>query len=577
MLLQLSCFVLPYHIPADPSIAWSTNTSYEANISSTYFTEWSGIKTTTIDFSDNGTFGCGFFCEGNCDTYLFAIYTSSSLLVWSANRNNPVKKNATLELTRSGLVLKDSDGTTTWSTTTSTSGGNKSVAGLDLTEMGNLMLLDENGGTVWQSFDHPVDSLLQGQKLVAGKNLTSNASPSNQSTGMFSLSVTNEGLFASVGSDPPQVYYQFVYNGSKRSKEPCYVSYFNGTLGFYIPSPNTSDADEIIPFQRHVSQEYFGSDTVDYLRLDSDGVLRLYNSDQYSPYSEADVLPQDFGYCDYPLTCGKYGVCVHQGCSCQAQFTNGTNYNQEMNYSKPDLGCPEVSSSSCQASQHHMSFVELEDITYFTFTADLEEIDSETCKQACLKNCSCKAAIFHYGLNPSNGNCYLPSQVFTLKKNEKEKTGYNSTTYLKVQNMAKKKRMANSSKLLLGFSLGAIFSLFLLVCVFLACRFRKKKEVDDAEEEIYLDHVPGLFTKFSYDDLKAMTENFTKKLGAGGFGTVFEGILTDGTKVAVKRLDGFGRIKKSFLAEVATIASIHHVNLVRMIGFCVENSQTSCI
>jgi len=38
----------------------------------------------------------------------------------------------------------------------------------------------------------------------------------------------------------------------------------------------------------------------------------------------------------------------------------------------------------------------------------------------------------------------------------------------------------------------------------------------------------------------------------------------------VKRFDGFSQIKKSFLAEVKTIGSVHHFNLVRLIGFCAE-------
>ncbi|KAL7185257.1 hypothetical protein ACSBR2_027227 [Camellia fascicularis] len=58
----------------------------------------------------------------------------------------------------------------------------------------------------------------------------------------------------------------------------------------------------------------------------------------------------------------------------------------------------------------------------------------------------------------------------------------------------------------------------------------------------------------------------------GGFGSVFQGTLSDGTKVAVKRLNGFGHVKKSFLAKVETIGNIHHVNLVRLIGFCDKKS-----
>ena len=77
-------------------------------------------------------------------------------------------------------------------------------------------------------------------------------------------------------------------------------------------------------------------------------------------------------------------------------------------------------------------------------------------------------------------------------------------------------------------------------------------------------------TRYSYVDLQAITKQFNKELGHVGFGTVFEGTLFDGTTIAVKRLDGFSQIKKSFLAEVKTISSVHHFNLVRLIGFCAE-------
>ncbi|XP_050271375.1 G-type lectin S-receptor-like serine/threonine-protein kinase SD2-5 isoform X2 [Quercus robur] len=83
----------------------------------------------------------------------------------------------------------------------------------------------------------------------------------------------------------------------------------------------------------------------------------------------------------------------------------------------------------------------------------------------------------------------------------------------------------------------------------------------------------GMPTRYSYDDLRTITKNFSKELGGGGFGTVFEGTLIDSTKVAVKRLDGFSQIKKSFLAEVETIGNTHHFNLVRLIGFCAEKFQ----
>lgn len=44
-------------------------------------------------------------------------------------------------------------------------------------------------------------------------------------------------------------------------------------------------------------------------------------------------------------------------------------------------------------------------------------------------------------------------------------------------------------------------------------------------------------TRFSHEDLKAATDNFSMKLGKGGFGSIFEGTLKDGTKIAVKCLE----------------------------------------
>ena len=79
--------------------------------------------------------------------------------------------------------------------------------------------------------------------------------------------------------------------------------------------------------------------------------------------------------------------------------------------------------------------------------------------------------------------------------------------------------------------------------------------------------------RYFYDDLQAIMENFNKELGGGRFGIVFDKALTNGTKVAVKRLQRFGQIKQSFLAEVEIIGSIHHLNLVRLVGFCAEKSH----
>ncbi|PSR95433.1 G-type lectin S-receptor-like serine/threonine-protein kinase [Actinidia chinensis var. chinensis] len=120
-------------------------------------------------------------------------------------------------------------------------------------------------------------------------------------------------------------------------------------------------------------------------------------------------------------------------------------------------------------------------------------------------------------------------------------------------------------------SIGAFFGLCVIVsvCVFLS---RKKRGTGEIEED-YLDQMPGMPMRFTYEELKVSTENFKTKLGQGGYGSVFEGTLSNGIKVAVKHLDGLGHVKKSFLNEVKTIGSIHHLNLVRFVGYCAEKSH----
>ncbi|KAM3222335.1 hypothetical protein P3L10_021605 [Capsicum annuum] len=85
--------------------------------------------------------------------------------------------------------------------------------------------------------------------------------------------------------------------------------------------------------------------------------------------------------------------------------------------------------------------------------------------------------------------------------------------------------------------------------------------------------LPGILTPFSYNELKIITQDFSRKLGEGGFGFVYEGTLSNGNKIAVKPLNGAGQVKDSFLTEVKIVGSIHHLNLVKLIGFCAEKDH----
>ncbi|XP_014491813.1 cysteine-rich receptor-like protein kinase 10 isoform X3 [Vigna radiata var. radiata] len=72
------------------------------------------------------------------------------------------------------------------------------------------------------------------------------------------------------------------------------------------------------------------------------------------------------------------------------------------------------------------------------------------------------------------------------------------------------------------------------------------------------------------------TDNFSEacKLGEGGFGTVYKGILADGTQIAVKRLSKFsGQGSEEFNNEVLFIANLQHRNLVRLLACCLDENE----
>jgi serine/threonine protein kinase len=80
-------------------------------------------------------------------------------------------------------------------------------------------------------------------------------------------------------------------------------------------------------------------------------------------------------------------------------------------------------------------------------------------------------------------------------------------------------------------------------------------------------------TRFTSQQLRIATDNFTNLLGSGGFGKVYKGIFSNGSIVAVKVLYGNSdkKIEEQFKAEVSTIGRVHHFSLIHLYGFCFEN------
>lgn len=98
--------------------------------------------------------------------------------------------------------------------------------------------------------------------------------------------------------------------------------------------------------------------------------------------------------------------------------------------------------------------------------------------------------------------------------------------------------------------------------------------------------VASQLRKFTFSDLKSATRNFKPEslLGEGGFGCVFKGWIEEngtapmkpgtGLTVAVKTLNHDGlQGHKEWLAEVNFLGDLLHPNLVKLIGYCIEDDQ----
>ncbi|MED6116041.1 hypothetical protein PIB30_096451 [Stylosanthes scabra] len=121
-------------------------------------------------------------------------------------------------------------------------------------------------------------------------------------------------------------------------------------------------------------------------------------------------------------------------------------------------------------------------------------------------------------------------------------------------------------------ALGVMFFFGLLIYTFRRRHLSIYENIED-----FLQGNSLMPIRYSYKEIKKMTRRFKEKLGEGGFGAVYKGKLQSGPSVAIKMLGKAKANGQEFISEVATIGRIHHANVVRLTGFCVEGSKRALI
>ncbi|KAB1211209.1 hypothetical protein CJ030_MR6G021601 [Morella rubra] len=134
--------------------------------------------------------------------------------------------------------------------------------------------------------------------------------------------------------------------------------------------------------------------------------------------------------------------------------------------------------------------------------------------------------------------------------------------------------------------LGALVTSFVVICslkrghlstesIIIRRKDAKKDQIN--ADEIMRNYGSVAPKRYTYSDVKRLTNSFKDKIGQGGYGAVYKGKLPDGRIVAVKVLSESKGNGEDFINEVASISRTSHVNVVALLGFCYQKSKRAII
>ncbi|XP_004492315.1 putative receptor protein kinase ZmPK1 [Cicer arietinum] len=540
--------------------------------------------------SPDGTFSAGFIQIGE-NAFSFGIWFTelpdshnSATVVWMANREQPVNgKRSKLSLLKTGnIILLDAGQYNTWSSNTESN----VPLELHLKENGNLVLLELQATTIlWQSFDFPTNTLLPNQPLTRYTKLVSSRSHSNHSSGFYKLFFDDNNVIR-LDYDGPDV-------SSTYWPPPWLLSWEAGRFNY-----NSSRIAFLDPLGQLFSSDNYYFFTLDYgmtiqrrLTMDFDGNIRVYSrknmsQNWYVSYQAILNTCIIHGICGANSTC-SYDPKKGKKCSCIPGYK--VNNSSDWSY-----GCEPMLDFTCN-NKNESTFLKMQGVEFYGYDKYYYVNNSyKYCETLCLQDCSCKG--FQYAEDMDNGvsKCYTKSQLL----NGRHSPSFQGITYLRLpkdNNYSKHQSMNVNDHvcfvqlhkdyvkkqenptvrffLWLSITIAGLESVcVLVVCVLL---IKTSKKSSTAQQQNYHHVALFGFRKFSYLELKKATKNFSEEIGRGGGGVVYKGLLSDQRHVAIKKLHNHNakQGEGEFLAEIAIIGRLNHMNLIEMLGYCVEGNH----
>ncbi|KAF3451650.1 hypothetical protein FNV43_RR07745 [Rhamnella rubrinervis] len=138
-----------------------------------------------------------------------------------------------------------------------------------------------------------------------------------------------------------------------------------------------------------------------------------------------------------------------------------------------------------------------------------------------------------------------------------------------------------TSSVVIIVAIGASTVVVLMLLLSVGYYLLRRRARDEYMNSIHLENVWNDSTiseplQFDFRTIQAATSNFSdnNKLGEGGFGEVYKGVLSNGREIAVKRLSrNSGQGIEEFKNEVLFLAKLHHRNLTRLLGSCFKREE----
>ncbi|XP_010313654.2 G-type lectin S-receptor-like serine/threonine-protein kinase At4g27290 isoform X1 [Solanum lycopersicum] len=542
--------------------------------------------------SSGGSFQMGFFSPGNSkNRYLGIWYSNISVttVVWVANREAPLATNSgTLKVIKPGiLVIVNDSNHIIWSTNTSRSVQNPVAKLLD---SGNLVVIDavgddiEIGDFLWQSFDYPTDTLLPGMKIgwnfVTGKELylSSWKNEEDPAPGDYTYHCDPSGYLQNVlKKGSKEVYRSGPWNGLRFSGAT------NSRQSPFYTFGVISTKNEVY-FSYHLL-----ASVITRFCLNPNGALQRWTwGDRNKGWALYLSLPTD--NCDTYKLCGGYGSCNSLNspvCGCLDKFE--PKHVEDWGKADWSSGCVRRIDLNCIKGDGFLKYTKLKlpdtRNSWFNVTMNLEE-----CRKVCLRNCSCMA---YSNLDIRNGGtgCLLWFEDL-LDIRQLAKEGQDIYIRMAASELASQVK-SNGHK---GKSLSWIIPLsagVILVILSLVVWIRRRKIASEKKKGCFgrngnykMDYLNGNLSEeyelplFDLSTIAKSTNNFsgTSKIGEGGYGPVYKGVLEHGQEIAVKRLSRTStQGQDEFMNEVMYIVKLQHRNLVKILGCCIEGEERMLI